>query len=205
VASNKQPAGVGGPGSTSSGGSTSAAPTTSPAGSPSPGPTAPVLPPGYVWHRFTAAVMGTAAGFEIGMPSGWQQSVTALAAHLDLPARNVHLAVDLAPWTLAGPLAEAAHLELQAAKADPGYRLVVLRAIGFKAVGGYKAAPAAELRFRWTKASTGSVTEQLILVTLATKSGPQPYAFTLTAPTATFGSADGIFFTAMPTFRPLPG
>jgi hypothetical protein len=162
-----------------------------------------VLPPGYVWHRFTAAVMGTAAGFEIGMPSGWQQSVTALAAHLNLPARTFHLTVDLAPWALAGPVAEADHLELLAAKADPGFRLVGLGAIGFRAVGGYKAAPAAELKFRWTKASTGSVTELVVLVTLGTKSGPQPYAFTLTAPTATFGSASGILLKAMPTFRPL--
>jgi eukaryotic-like serine/threonine-protein kinase len=200
VASNKQPAGVGDPSA-----GTSASPTTSPAPSPTPGSTAPVLPPGYIWHRFTAAGMGTAAGFEIGMPSGWQQSVTALAAHLNAPGSNVRLTVDLAPWTLAGPLAEADHLELQAARADPGYRLVALRAIGFRAVGGYVAAPAAELRFHWTRASTGTVTELVILVTLDTTSGPQPYAFTLTAPTATFGSGDGIFLTAMPTFRPLPG
>jgi hypothetical protein len=139
------------------------------------------------------------------MPSGWQQSVTALAAHLNLPGSNFHLTINLAPWTLAGPLAEADHLELMAAKADPGFRLVALEAIGFRAVSGFKAAPAAELKFRWTKLPAGSVTELVILVTLATKSGPQPYAFTLAAPTATFGSASGNFFTAMPTFRPLPG
>jgi hypothetical protein len=208
VSSNRRPAGVGEPGSTTSTDpGTSASPSANPTASPSPSPssTGPVLPPGYVWHRFTAAVMGTAAGLEIGMPSGWQQSVTALAAHLNLPASNFHLTVNLAPWTLAGPLAEADHLELLASKADPGFRLVTLEAIGFRAVGGFKAAPAAELKFRWTKVPAGSVTELVILVTLATKSGPQPYAFTLTAPTATFGSASAILFTAMPTFRPLPG
>jgi hypothetical protein len=149
--------------------------------------------------------MGTAAGFEIGMPSLWQQSVTALAAHLNQPARNFHLTVDLAPWTLAGPLAEAVHVQHLVARTDPGYKQLFLGAIGFRALGGYTAAPAAELKFRWTRPLVGSVTEVVILVTLTTKSGPQPYAFTLWAPSATFAAASGVLHTAMPTFRPLPG
>jgi eukaryotic-like serine/threonine-protein kinase len=197
VSSKSQP----GDGQPSAG--TSASPGAS--SSPSPSPKGPVLPPGYVWHRFTAAVMGTAAGFEIGMPSAWQQSVAALSAHLNQPASNFHLTVNLAPWTLTGPLAQAEHLANLAARTDAGYRQLALGLIGFKTVGGYTAAPAAELKFRWTKLSEGSVTDLVILVTLATKAGPQPYMFTLTAPTATFASASSIFYTAMPTFRPLPG
>jgi hypothetical protein len=138
------------------------------------------------------------------MPSSWQQSITALSAHLNQVASDFHLTVNLAPWTLAGPLAEAEHLQQQVAKADPGYKFLALGAISFKAVGGFTPAPAAELKFRWTK-PTGSVTELVILVTLLTKAGPQPYEFALSAPSATFGSASGIFYTAMPTFRPLPG
>src|SRR5215469_8683482 len=177
----------------------------SPSPSPSPRSMGPVLPRGYVWHRFTAAVMGTAAGFEIGVPSAWQQSVTALSARLDLKASNFQLTVNLAPWTLAGPLAQAEHLESLAAKADAGYTQLSLGVIGFKAVGGFVAAPAAQLKFRWSKLSVGSVTELVVLVTLTTKSGPQPYTFSLIAPTATFASANSIFNAAMPTFRPLPG
>jgi len=183
----------------------SAPPGASATPSASPGPTGPVLPPGYVWHRFTAATMGTAAGFEIGMPSAWQQSVSALSAHLNQISRSFHLTVNLAPWAFAGPLAQAEYLQRQAARSDPGFTELFVGVIGFRAVGGYTSAPAAELKFRWTKPSTGSVTELVILVTLATKAGPQPYAFTLVAPSATFGSASSVLYTAMPTFRPLPG
>jgi eukaryotic-like serine/threonine-protein kinase len=216
TASNSHPAGSGNPTSGSSGKpgsspssspgspSPSSSASSSPSPSPSPSPTGPVLPPGYVWHRFTAAVMGSAAGFEIGMPSLWRQSVTGLSAYLNEPVTSFHLTVSLAPWTYAGPLAQAQYLERKYAKADKGYKALTLGPIGFKAVGGFKAASAAELKFRWTKTSVGTVTEMVVLVTLTTKSGAQPYTFTLWAPSATFGLANGVFQTAMTTFRPLP-
>jgi eukaryotic-like serine/threonine-protein kinase len=193
------------PSSPSGSASTTSSPSQSPSPSPSPSSTGAVLPPGYVWHRFTAAVMGTAAGFEIGTPALWLQSVTALSAHLDQAVRGFHLTVDLAPWTHASPLAQAQYLQQKAAKNDAGYKELTLAAIGFKAVGGYRSATAAELKYSWTKPSAGNVTELVVLVTLTTTAGPQPYAFTLSAPSATFASANSILSTAMPTFRPLPG
>jgi hypothetical protein len=149
--------------------------------------------------------MGSTAGFEIGMPTLWGQSVSGLSAYLSEPLTNFHLTVNLAHWTYASALAEAQYLQTKYAKADPGYKLLALASIGFKSIGGFEAATAAELKFKWTKPSTGIVTEQVVLVTLATKSGVQPYNFTLWAPTATFSVADGVFLKAMPTFRPLPG
>jgi len=210
TSSKGQQPGSSGPSSTSSSSpGSSPSPPSSPSASPSPSPspslTVPVLPPGYVWHRFTAAVMGTAAGFEIGMPSSWQQSVTALSVHLSQPVRDFHLTVNLAPWTYAGPLAQAQYLQLEAAKTDKGYKDLSLGAIGFRAVGGFRTAPAAELKFSWTNPSLGSLTEVVILVTFTTKSGVQPYTFTMSAPSATFSAARGVLYTAMPTFRPLPG
>ena len=65
--------------------------------------------------------------------------------------------------------------------------------------------PAAELKFRWTKPSAGTVTDLVVLVKLTTQSGVQPYTLTLWAPSVTFGLANGVFHTALPTFRPLPG
>jgi tRNA A-37 threonylcarbamoyl transferase component Bud32 len=200
-------AGAGNPSSGSSGkpkASPSSSPGPTPSPSPSPSPTGPVLPPGYAWHRFTAAAMGSTAGFEIGVPSPWQQSVTGLSAHLDLPASNFALTVSLAPWKYAGPLTQAQYLQARYAKTDKGYKELTLGAVGFKAIGGFQAAPAAELKFRWTKLSGGSVTELIVLVTLTTKAGAQPYAIAVSAPAATFSVADGVFETAMTTFRPLP-
>jgi eukaryotic-like serine/threonine-protein kinase len=181
-------------------------PSSTPTPSPSPSSsTAPVLPPGYVWHSFTAAVMGSTAGLKIGMPSPWRQSITSLVAHLNQPARNFHLTVNLGSWTYAGPLAQAEHLQAKDAKSETGYKEISLGAVGFKAIGGFRAAAAAELKFSWTKPSVGNYTEMVVLVTLTTKSGVQPYTFTLWAPSATFGSAASIFHTALSTFRPLPG
>ncbi len=206
--SNSQAQGNGKPASATSsspgGSSASSSPSSSPSPSPSPSLTGPVLPPGYAWHRFSAAILRSTAGFEIGLPSLWKQSVSGQSAYLAEPLTNFHLTVDLAPWTYVAPLTEAQYLERQYAKTDTGFKLLTLGAIGFKAVGGFKVAPAAELKFTWTKPSAGTVTELVVLVSLTTKSGVQPYSLTLWAPSATFSVADGVFHIAMTTFRPLP-
>ncbi len=149
--------------------------------------------------------MGSTAGFKIGMPVAWKQAIAVLVAHLNQPARNFHLAVGLGSWTYAKPLPQAKYLWSLDAADYHDFRLLLLAAIGFKLVGGFKAAPAAELKFGWHKASGASFTELVVLVTLVTKSGPQPYTFTLWAPASTFPAANGIFHAAMKTFRPLPG
>jgi eukaryotic-like serine/threonine-protein kinase len=184
--------------------SPSSTPTPTPT-TPSPGPTPPVLPAGYIWHHFPAALMGSTAGFKIGMPVAWKQAVAVLVAHLNQPARNFHLAVGLWTWTYAKPLPQAQYLEGLDAASYQGFKLLSLAAVGFKSVGGFKAGPAAELRFGWHKPSGASFTELVILVTLDTKSGAQPYTFTLWAPASTFPAANGTFHAAMKTFRPLPG
>lgn len=149
--------------------------------------------------------MGSNAGFKIGLPILWTQSVTGHIAHLNQVARDLHLTVNLGPWTYVKPLAQAQYLQGKDAKSYNGYKKLALAAIGFKTVGGYEAAAAAELKFSWHKPLIGNYTELVILVTLSTKAGPQPYTFTLWAPSATFSAANGVFHTATTTFRPLPG
>jgi hypothetical protein len=147
--------------------------------------------------------MGSAAGFKIGLPSAWTQSVAGLAAHLTQSARNFHLAVSLGVWTHVKPLPQAEYLYDVDAVAYHDFDLLSLGAIGFKSVG-YTAAPAAELKFSWHPVSGGNFTKLVILVTLSTKSGLQPYTFTLWAPSSTFTAANAVFRTALETFRPLP-
>jgi hypothetical protein len=163
-----------------------------------------VLPPGYVWHNFSAAELATTAGFKIGLPEAWTQSLTGQIVHFNQPARNFHLTVNVGLWTYPKPLAEAKYLAKKDAKNYNGYTLLTLSSVGFKAIGGFRAAPAAELKFSWDKATGGSYTQLVILVSLATKAGVQTYTFSLWAPTATFGAARGVFHTALKTFRPLP-
>jgi hypothetical protein len=164
-----------------------------------------VLPKGYLWHQFTAAVMDSTAGFKIGLPSPWTQSVAGQVAHLNQPVKGFHLTVNLGLWTYVAPLAEAKYLQGKAAATYHGYKKLSLGAVGFQAIGGFRAAPAAELKFSWHPVTGGTFTELVALVTLTTKSGAQPYAFRLWAPSSSFGAANGVFNTAIKTFRPLPG
>jgi eukaryotic-like serine/threonine-protein kinase len=196
--SNPNPSGSGSPTPTSS-----ASPTPTPSTSTSP---TTVLPSGWRWHRFGAVLMEAVAGFKIGMPDPWVQSVSGEVAHLTQQARDFHLAVNLAYWAYARPLREAQYLQTQAAKAHKNdYRVLILSSTGFAAQGGYRSASAAELKYSWYNASEATdYTELVLLVTLSTSAGSQPYTFSLWAPSDTFGSASGIFHTALPTFRPLP-
>ncbi len=196
---NPTPSGSGSPTPTSS-----ASPSPTPSTSTS--PTGTVLPSGWKWHRFGATLMEAVAGFKIGMPDAWVQSVSGQVAHLTQSARNFHLAVNLAYWAYAKPLREAQYLQTQASKAHKNdYRVLLLTSVGFKAVGGYRSGSAAELKYSWYNATEAiHYTELVLLVTLSTSAGSQPYSFALWAPSGTFGSASGIFHTALPTFRPLP-
>ena len=197
--------------SSSTSGSTSPSPSPTPSSTPTPspspstsGPPPPILPPGYIWHHFTAAVMTSTAGFKIGTPSLWRQSVTGLIAHLNQPVHDFHMMVNLALWTYVKPLAQAQYLQAKDAKTYHAYKELSLGAVNFTTVGGFRVAPAAQLKFTWTKPSGVSYTELVILVTLQTKSGLQPYTLSVWAPSATFTSAGGVFHKALKTFRPMP-
>ena len=159
---------------------------------------------GWVWHRLSAAVLGSAAGFRLGLPSAWTQSLSGRIVHFAQPAASAHLIVSVAPWTYARPLAEAAYLQRKDSAADNDYTRLSLNSAGFAAIGGFRPAPAAELRFRWHKPGAGSVTELVVLVSLPTASGAQAYAITLWASSAGFGAQASMLTTALGTFRPLP-
>ena len=194
--------------SPTSGGSPSGSPSPSPTPSPSTSGTGPTLPAGYRWHKFTAVQMATVAGFKIGMPDLWTQSVSPPVAHLNQAVGGSQLTVDLSYWLYPGPLREAQYLQSQAASAhkNHGYKELLLTTANFTALGGFRSATAAELKYSWNSPTLGyNETELVLLVTLNTTAGAQPYEFELTAPTQTFGSARSVLTTAMPTFRPLPG
>jgi tRNA A-37 threonylcarbamoyl transferase component Bud32 len=204
----------GGPSKTPGGGSPTPTPSPTPSATPTPTPTpstsstppGTTLPSGWKWHRFGPTLMAAIAGFKIGMPNPWVQSASGQVAHLNQPARDFHLAVNLGYWTYAKPLREAQYLQNQAAKAHKhGYRVILLTSIGFKVAGGYRSGSAAELKFTWYNPTLATHYTQFdLLITLSTSAGSQPYAFALWAPSGTFGAANGVFHTALATFRPLP-
>jgi hypothetical protein len=204
---------------TTSGGTspTSASPSPTASASPTPSPststsnpvtTGVTLPSGYRWHKFGAVEMDAVAGFKLGMPDLWTQTVNAPVAQLNQAARSFHLAVNLSYWEYSGPLREAQYLQSLAASAHKGhgYKELLLSTTNFEALGGFRSAKVAELKYSWNSAALGyNETELILLMTLSTSAGGQPYEFELWAPTQTFGAARSILTTATPTFRPLPG
>jgi len=198
-----------GPSSPSPSPSASTSPTPSPSTSTSnPVSTGVTLPVGYRWHKFSAIEMDAVAGFKVGMPDLWTQSVSVPVAQLNQAARSFHLAVNLSYWEYTKPLREAQYLQGLAAAAHKGhgYKELLLSTTNFESLGGFRSATVGQLKYSWNSASLGyNVTELIWLMTLNTSAGSQPYEFELWAPTQTFGAARGILTTATPTFRPLPG
>jgi hypothetical protein len=194
-------------------GSPSGSPSPSPSSTPTPTPTTstptgPTLPAGYRWHRFTAVLMDALAGFKIGMPDAWTQSVSVPMAAINDAALGFHLDIDLNYWLYSGPLNQAKYLQSLAAAAHKGhgYKEQLLGKVNFDTLGGYRSAAGAELKYSWKSVALGyNVTQLVVLVTLSTSAGSQPYEFELTAPTASWGTARAVMTTALPTFRPLPG
>lgn len=193
--------------SASPGSSATTTPSPSPTASPSPTSTGPTLPADWRWHRFTATAMGTLAGFKMGLPDAWIQTIVVPVAHFTQVADDFHLVVNLSGWRYALPLREAQYLAAQAAASHTrGFHLIGLTAANFTALGGYRSAAAARLEYSWKTAVTGApFTELVYLVSLPTSAGVQPYEFALWAPSGTFAAADTVLQAAMPTFRPLPG
>jgi hypothetical protein len=149
--------------------------------------------------------MSTTAGFKIAVPRPWTQKVDGKLVELSQSRRDLHVIVCLATWKDAGAAAhEARYLQRLAARSYHAYKKLLLQAIPFKSVG-YTSAPAAELKFSFTNMASGDrCTELIILATLSTKTGAQPYSLTVWAPRASFAGAYSIFRTALKTFRPLP-
>jgi hypothetical protein len=159
-------------------------------------------PPGFAWHTFAAARLGTTAGFAIAVPAQWQAHLRGPAVYL-APAGNdgEGIEVSLAPFTAATPATEAREEQAAAIAAGeyPGYRRTAIEPTRFRGQ------PAAAWRFTWRSGTLARTTVLSVLVTLPTSAGAQPYALSLAAPSLHFPVARKVFDTALTTFRPLAG
>jgi eukaryotic-like serine/threonine-protein kinase len=159
-------------------------------------------PPGYAWHTFAAARLGTAAGFAIAVPAQWQAHLRGQAVYL-APAGGggEGIEVSLASFTATTPATEARQEQAAAIAAGryPGYHRTAIEPTRFRG------RPAAAWRFTWRSGALDRTTVLSLLVTLPTSAGSQPYAVTVSAPTPHFPAARKVFNTALTTFRPLPG
>jgi hypothetical protein len=158
-------------------------------------------PPGYAWHTFQAARLGSAAGLAIAVPAQWQAHVRGQAVYLGPPGGGAGIEVSLAPFTAAQPTTEARQEQAAAVAAGqyPGYHRTAIEPTRFRGRA------AAAWRFTWRSGTLARTTVLRLLVTLPTSAGSQPYALTVSAPTVHFPAARKVFDTALTTFRPLPG
>jgi serine/threonine protein kinase len=123
------------------------------------------LPPGYQTVTFSAADLGTAAGFSIDMPQSWHvENPMGQKIYLDAPGGTTYVEIDLTADAKSNMVAEADYLRSQ--DHYPGY-LTQSAFIGAEPILG---TAGAFWRFDW-KEGGGQMRTDVLLFTL----GSQPY------------------------------
>jgi eukaryotic-like serine/threonine-protein kinase len=154
-------------------------------------------PANYRWLSVSGATAGTAAGFKVAVPVGWQVTTKGAATYLDAPLGSASIEINLATFAYANPLREAQYLN-QTAAADgqyAGYQLTAISPVI------YRDAPAATWRFTWKPGLLGRVTRLEYLFGRATPAGRQDYALSVSAPTLQFPAANVIFGVILASFQ----
>ncbi|HEY6277850.1 MAG TPA: protein kinase [Streptosporangiaceae bacterium] len=159
-------------------------------------PAASSLPAGYHWYTQSAAA-GTAAGFAMAVPDGWQGGRQGRATYLRDPATGGTITASFAPFTVSGPVQEARVLELQAVSRGtyPGYRRIAL------APWLLRGQLAGAWRFSYQQPGTGLVEGLEVVSRLPTAGGQQPYEMLVTAPVAQWPASKAAFAEALRTLR----
>lgn len=157
------------------------------------------LPPGYQPETFSAAGLGTAAGFSFGMPESWHvENQMGQKIYLDAPGGTTYVEFDLTAHVKSNMVAEADYLRSQ--RDYPGY-VAKSAFIGAEPILG---TAGAFWRFDWT-GSAGRMRMDVLLFTLGSQSYTI-YANGLAGP----GDSNwnnkllGIVNKMLHTFKPLP-
>ena len=166
----------------------------------SPPPSGQKLPAGYSWQRVTAKQAATKAGFRLGAPSAWLLTPGRHSVIKPLLG-NSKLIVDMAAFTVAGPVREAKRLQA-AAIAHNQFANYHLLSITRRTFHGW---PAATWTFWWKPANAPRIDVTRIIFMAHTSAGPQPYVLSMSAPAPRIAAATKVFTVAKHTFRPLPG
>jgi eukaryotic-like serine/threonine-protein kinase len=165
-------------------------------GSGGPSPAASALPAGYHWYTQPTAA-GTAAGFAMAAPDGWQHSRQGPATELRNPVTGGTITASFTPFTVSGPVREARALELAAVSRGtyPGYRRIAITPwlLRGQLAGAW--------RFSYRQPGTGLVEGLDVVSDLSTAAGPQPYELLVTAPVASWPASNAAFAEALRSLR----
>jgi eukaryotic-like serine/threonine-protein kinase len=154
-------------------------------------------PAGYHWYTRQAATAGTARGFTLAVPAGWQARQQGPVTYLWNPASGAIISVSPAPATVSGPMREGRVLKRAALGqgAFASYR----RIAGVPFVSRGKLAGA--WRFAYRRPGTGAV-DGLVVVTQANAPDGGSFELTATAPVRSWLATRIAFAEAVRTLSP---
>ena len=156
------------------------------------------LPAGYRWYTRRAAAAGTAVGFTVALPVGWQARRQGTTTYLRNPASGSLISVSPAPTAASGPVGDARMLEQAALsrRSFAGYRRIAIMPFLFRGN------PAGAWRFTYRQPGTGAMDGLAVVTQESARGGRQPYAFMATAPAGSWLPTRAAFAEAIRTFSP---
>jgi tRNA A-37 threonylcarbamoyl transferase component Bud32 len=160
-----------------------------------------VLPTGWHWYEAKPAATGTADGFKVAIPDGWQvhESSNALQYFMESPANATFLEVDLTPHTYSNMVAEAGYLaKVTETKGEFLPRAAQsIRPVKIRGQAG------SAWSFRWKQPDVGWTRALDLMYIAHTSAANQSFALYMTAPDAQFNGDLATFTEAVRTFQPV--
>jgi eukaryotic-like serine/threonine-protein kinase len=155
------------------------------------------LPAGYHWYTRPAATAGTAPGFTLAAPAGWQPRRQGTVTYLWNQASGAIISVSPAPTAASGPTWESRVLER--AGLGRGAFASYRRIAGASFLSRGKLAGA--WRFTYRQPGTGAV-DGLVVITQESAPGGGSFELTATAPARSWLATRIAFAEAVRTFSP---
>jgi hypothetical protein len=156
------------------------------------------LPAGYRWYTRPAVPAGTAPGFMMAVPAGWQARQQGATTYLRNAASAGIISVSRPPVAVSGPVREARALERAALGRGSfaGYRRIAITpfVLRGKLAGAW--------RFTYRQPGTGAMDGLVVIMPGGAPGNGQPYELMATAPAPYWPHTRTVFAEALRTFSP---
>jgi eukaryotic-like serine/threonine-protein kinase len=156
------------------------------------------LPAGYRWYTRLADPAGTAPGFMMAVPAGWQARQQGTTTYLRNAASGGIISVSRPPVAVSGPVREARALERVALGRGSfaGYRRIAVTPFVLR--GKFAGA----WRFTYRQPGAGTMDALVVVTPGGAPGNGQPYELMATAPAAYWPHTRTVFAEALRTFSP---
>jgi tRNA A-37 threonylcarbamoyl transferase component Bud32 len=156
------------------------------------------LPAGYRWYTRLADPAGTAPGFMMAVPAGWQARQQGTTTYLRNAASGGIISVSRPPVAVSGPVREARALERVALGRGSfaGYRRIAVTPFVLR--GKFAGA----WRFTYRQPGAGTMDALVVVTPGGAPGNGRPYELMATAPAAYWPHTRTVFAEALRTFSP---